>query len=403
MITAWNRLSSAPHRLFFFAGALQALLGMLFWLVLLAGRQMGFAPELSPLSGWLHGWLMLFGTLPFFVMGFTMTAVPAWMGEQGPSRGVYLRAFLPMATGSLLVHLGFWLDLSVVVAGIALHWVGWTLATLAAKQVIDRSGFPGKRHFYMAIAVIVCGLGGELVFMAALIAGSPLLNAVARSAAIWLFLLPTFFSISHRVIPMFTRIAIPTATPYQPLWMLPLMTLCCLLHFGLDLAQQARWLWLADLPLLMVAMLLSARWGLSRHIVHPVIGIQHLSFAWLSVALALYAAQSLMDGVSLGLAPMHALLTGYFGSMLLGTSARIVLVQAGGPLLFPPALRLAFGLYQLVPLLRIVAESPGVSSAQTQWLYLGAGSVWLVCWGIWCTLLLPLLYRDVPVVTAARS
>jgi uncharacterized protein involved in response to NO len=390
MITVWKTLSSAPHRLFFCAGALQAVLAMLGWLVLLVGRQSGLVPELSPLAGWLHAWLLLFGMFPFFIMGFTFTAVPAWMGEQGPPRRIIVRAFVPMAAGALLVHAGFWLGETPMLAGVALHWVGWAMATQAAKQVIDDSSFAGKRHFYMAIAVIVCGLGAEVLFMAALASGSPVLNAAARSAAIWLFLLPTFFSISHRVIPLFTRMAIPTVVPFQPLWMLPAMTGCCLLHFGLEVAQQSRWLWLADVPLLAMAVLLSVRWGL-RHIGHAVVGIQHLSFAWLALALALQVANNVFG--NLGLAPLHALLAGYFGSMVLGMSARIVLVQAGRPLAFPLALRLAFGVYQMVPVLRIAAELSGLPPFGPQALYLMSGLLWLLCWGLWCTLLLPLLWQ----------
>lgn len=401
MITVWQSLSSAPHRLFFLAGAVQALLAMMLWFALLAGRQAGMVPDLPLPQAWLHGWLMLFGMLPFFVTGFTLTAVPNWLGESGIDRATWVRAFVPMLAGVLLVYLGLWLGSAVLVAGIGLHWAGWAWGTLAAQRLIDRSRHPGKRHFYMAIAVIVCGLCAEVTFVAAVLTGKPVFNAIARSAALWLFLLPTFFSISHRVVPLFTRMAVRDAPLYQPLWMLPLMTFACLGHFALEVAELPHWLWLADLPLLAMALLLSARWGFRRNVGHPLVGVHHLSFAWLSLAMALYLAQSL--GAALGLAPMHALVTGYFGSMLLGMSARIVIAHSGRTIEFTPALRAAFLIYQAVPVLRILAEIPQVAGAQANLFYLGSGALWLACWGVWCHALLPLLHREPATGNSFRS
>lgn len=391
MITVWHALSSAPYRLFFLAGALQAVLTVLLWSALLAGRLLGFAPALALPPGWLHGGLMLFGLFPFFVTGFTLTAVPNWLGESGVPRHNWLRAFWPMAAGAALIYPGLWLGRDVLFLAFALHWTGWAMATLAATRLIRASRHPGKRHFYMAIAVIVCGLVAEVAFAANLLLFDPELNALAISAALWLFLVPTFFSISHRVVPAFTRMALPGIALYQPLWMLPAMTAACLAHFMLEVAGLPGWLWLTDLPLLALATLLSVRWHSRRHARHPLIGIHHLSFAWLPLALGLYVAQSL--GVPLGLAPLHALAAGYFGSMLLGMAARVVVAHGGGPIEFPPALRLAFLVYQAVPLLRILAELPGIAPAQAHLIHVAAALLWVACWGIWLRLLLPLLTR----------
>jgi uncharacterized protein involved in response to NO len=392
MITAWQAVSSAPHRLFFLAGALQAVLGMLLWTALLAARHFGLAPELALPQPWLHAWLMLFGLFPFFVTGFTLTAVPNWLGESGVPRRTYLGAFLPMAGGALLVHAGLWLGKTAVLAGMLAHGIGWAWATLAVGRLIAASRHPGKRHFHMAIAVIVCGLLAEAACLLAFARETPALVAAASTAALWLFLVPTFFSISHRIIPAFTRMAIPEAAPYQPLWMLPAMTACCLLHCLLDLAGARGWLWLADLPLALVALQLVRKWRSPARFAHPLIGIHHLSFAWLPVALLLFALQSLLPAVALGQAPLHALVAGYFGSMLLGTSARVVVAHAGGPIEFPASLRRLFVLYQAVPLLRIAGEVTGLSPAQANLLYVLAGLAWLAAWGGWLAHLLPRLF-----------
>ena len=394
MITVWTQLSGAPHRLFFFAGAIQAILSVSVWSALLAARMHGQVPDLPLPAAWLHGGLLMFATFPFFVTGFTLTAVPNWLGERGVDRRVWLPAFVAMAAGAGLIYPGLIFGAGLLGVGLGLHLAGWVWATLAVQRLIMHSRHPGKRHFYMAIAVIVCGQVAELLFMSNLVFVDPVLNAVARSGALWLFLVPTFFSISHRVIPAFTRMAVKDAPLYQPLWMLPVMMLACLAHFLLDVAGQPGWLWLADLPLLCMAILLSARWKFFRHVAHPLVGIHHLAFGWLTVALSLLIAQSL--GAPLGLAPLHALVSGYFGSMLIGMAARVVFAHSGQPIVFPSGLRASFLMYQLAPLLRIGADLPDVTVTWAHALYVAAGLIWVACWGVWLRLMTPLLLRAEP-------
>lgn len=390
MIAAWQVISAAPYRLFFAAGALQAVCAMLFWAAWLAAREAGAAVALPLPPAWLHGWLTLFGMLASFITGFTLTIVPAWLGAPPAPRRAWLPGALAMLGGLVLAWLGLWLGAGVIAAGVALHWVGWSLATLAVQRVINRSRHPGKGHFYIAVAVIACGLCAEATFVAAALTATPAYNAIARSAGLWLFLLPTFLPISHRVIPLFTRMAVPGTPPYQPLWMLPLLTVACLAHFLLEVAGLPRWLWLADLPLLAIALLLVLRWQSWRHLRDPAIGPLHLSFAWLPLALALYVAQGL--GAPLGQAPLHALVAGYFGSTVLAMSARISLIQAGRSPAYPPLLAAALLAYQAVPVLRLAAELPGLAPLATE-LHVAAALVWVACWLVWLREVLPLLLR----------
>lgn len=390
MIAAWRGLGAAPHRFYFAAGGLQAILAMLAWGAWLAAREAGLGVALPLPPAWLHGWLSLFGMLAFFVTGFTLTTVPAWLGAAPPPRRAWLPAGIAMLGGLLLVYLGLWLGAGVLAAGVVLHWGGWSVATLAVQRVIMQSRHPGKGHFYIAVAVIVCGLCAEITFAAAVLTANPAFNAIARGASLWLFLLPTFLPIGHRVIPLFTRMAVPGTPLYQPLWMLPLMTVACLAHFLLEVAGLARWLWLADLPLLAIALRLALRWQSWHHLGNPAVGALHLSFAWLPLAMALHVAQGL--GVPLGQAPLHALVAGYFGSTVLAMSARISLIHAGRPAAYPPRLAAALLAYQAVPVLRLTAELPALA-AWAGFLHLAAALVWIGCWLVWCRAVLPLLAR----------
>ena len=77
----WQVFSAAPHRMMFFAGALQIILVMGLWFLELVGRA-GWWPTLSLAVAptWAHMFLMLYGVFPFFIFGFLITVYPRWMG-----------------------------------------------------------------------------------------------------------------------------------------------------------------------------------------------------------------------------------------------------------------------------------------------------------------------------------
>jgi uncharacterized protein involved in response to NO len=84
-----------------------------------------------------------------------------------------------------------------------------------------------------------------------------------------------------------------------------------------------------------------------------------LGYAWLPVAMALYAAQSLsrFGGIDLlGRAPAHALFVGFFGSLLVAMVTRVTQGHSGRPLVFGGVATFAFVVIQCTCVARIVAE-----------------------------------------------
>jgi len=130
----------------------------------------------------------------------------------------------------------------------------------------------------------------------------------------------------------------------------------------------------------------------------PILGMLHIGFAWLGVALLLFAAQSLtllMTGqLILAKAPLHALTIGYFTSMLLAMATRVTLGHSGRML---KADHLTWGIFiafQSVPLLRIISELPGLELTLRRHLYLCAGVIWLACFGLWSYKFSPIYWKS---------
>ena len=81
----WQIFSAAPHRLMFFGGFAQIVLSLLWWSIELAGRYTAWWQPLpsSIFSAWIHAFLLICGTLPFFIFGFLLTTFPRWL-KQAP-------------------------------------------------------------------------------------------------------------------------------------------------------------------------------------------------------------------------------------------------------------------------------------------------------------------------------
>ncbi len=381
----WNTFSSAPHRMFFFGGVVQSILTLTWWLVDLGGRYGGFYVPIS----WTisatdaHAFLMIYTFFPFFIFGFLMTTYPRWMNGEEVERCAYVPAFLLLAAGTLLLYVGLIVSVILLKVALVLFLAGWGMGLYALLRVYVRAKHPDKRHAAITSAVLVIGW-----LMIAVFASSEThLVAIAKVGGIWLILLPLFFAVSHRMIPFFSANVIPDYKIVRPDWALALIPGCSLLHGILELAGQQQWTWLVDIPMAASALYLAHAWRLRDSLAVPLLGMVHIGFAWLGIALLLYAAQSLalfMTGqFILAKAPLHALAIGYFTSMLLAMVTRVTLGHSGKAL---EADRLTWGIFlafQSVAVLRVVSELPGLEFTLRSHLYLCAGIVWLTCFGLW--------------------
>jgi len=112
-----KNFTAAPHRVMFFAGALQTIFAMLWWLFELTTRyifpaQMVVWP-LFPTA--IHSWLLLYGMLPFFFFGFLMTTFPRWMNGAEIPASRYVPAFVLMLLGALAFYAGLFFGRALIV------------------------------------------------------------------------------------------------------------------------------------------------------------------------------------------------------------------------------------------------------------------------------------------------
>ena len=399
--TIWHYLSEAPHRSLFLVGALQGVFTLLWWMLDLMGRYgvIGNAPILNLAPIWAHAFLMVYGFFPFFIFGFLFTTFPNWMNGEKIKPRYYLATCIFMAGGMALFYAGLYISKTLLVAGIVAMLTGWGIAIIALLRVLLQTQAQDKRHARVASVALIFGWLGMVAYLVWLLTDHSLFLDFSRQAGIWFFLLPILLTVSHRMIPFFSSRVLENYVIVRPYALLWLMLICTAGHGLLQLMGMPQYVWCMDLPLAGCAFYLSWAWGLLRSFSVSLLAVLHISFAWLSVAMLLFTAQSLMmwlnvgERIWFGLAPLHALVIGYFASMVLGMASRVTLGHSGRPLVLDHFTWLLFLGFQITTLFRILPDLIPAASALASMLYLFAAAVWLICFTLWAARFAPIYWR----------
>ncbi|MEO6139106.1 MAG: NnrS family protein [Luteimonas sp.] len=380
-----NMLGRAPHRLMFFIGASNLMLAMAWWAAWLSSTRWAlFAmPQPRFYAGWLHAFVMQYQVLPSFFFGFLLTTFPRWIGQPDISRWRFLPVGIGMFGGQLATLSGAIFGGPGVMIGALLTLAGWCAGLVALGPVLLRD--TGRNwHARSCYAALLLGLLGLLAWIGFLLGASALWAFTSIKIGTFGLLLPVFVTVAHRMFPFFSGNVVAGYKPWRPLWLLGVFWALALLHFALELVHGYRWLWLSDLPLLVLTATLWWRWW-PRGTKPGILTVLFVGLAWLPIAFALYSAQSLAYIATgmfwLGRAPAHALFIGFFGSVLIAMVTRVTQGHSGRPLMMPRVAWFAFVAIQLVTLLRICAELEPDSMA---WQAIAAYG-WLVAFAPWVT------------------
>ena len=391
----WGVFTAAPHRMLFFAGAVQTVLVMLLWLAELLGRT-GLSPSLPLVitSTWVHTFLMVFGLFPFFIFGFLFTVYPRWMGGPVVPVSRYVTAFALLAAGMILLYAGLFISRIVVAMALTLQLAGWAV-TLYSLYAVFRLASKRGTHERLLNLALAAGMFGVALFLVGVLFQAPFAFVLAREVGLWLFMLPVVFLVAHRMIPFFSQSVLIDYIIVRPAWGPPLVLLCAAAHVLLELSGLSAWRFLADAPLAITALHHSWTWQLRRSFHARLLAMLHIAFAWLAIAMTLYTVQSLtllVTGVDyLGRAPLHALGIGFFTGMVVAMASRVTLGHSGRALETDDLTWYVLLGINIATLLRIVAEFSSGSVAGT--LNVLAAATWLVSFLLWAWLYVPMYLR----------
>lgn len=353
--------AAAPHRMLFFAGSVAVLLSMGWWATVLVRLAGGNVVPMTAPPGWMHAALTQFGMLPPFIFGFLLTVFPRWLGQQALPRRRYMPVFGGVLGGYLLAHIGMLAWPALMPAGFVLMLMGWGLGLYHLAGVLRRQGGNDGHAFSCFAALSLGGISLALFcgFLCGLVPAD--LAWMGLRAATFLFLLPLYFTVCHRMIPFFSGAVVGVGyRSYRPGWSLPAAWLLLIAHIVLEVRGLTMWLWLPDTALALLFALHALRWQPWRCVRPGLLLALHLAFAWLPLAFVLFAIQSaslaLYGQEGWGRGPLHALTIGFFGSMLVAMVTRVTQGHSGLPLQMSGVAWFAFGALQLVAVVRVVGE-----------------------------------------------
>lgn len=376
-----KRLAIAPHRLYFFLGAVAVFFLFAWWWVSLTAPFNAPHPvNAIPL----HGILMPLGIFPLFILGFTFTAGPRWLGVNASD--IY---FLPTGicyfSGIVLVVIGSMSDQRVSVAGFGLMLLAWLSATVRWASLLKQSTTFDKNHPAVLLAAMI---GGVLALSAALAwsAGVVLAWVVARQLAFFCFLLPVFLTVCHRMLPFFSSSVLKPYTSWRPYGLLWGWLAGCA---ALALTGALEWRMAEAVVGSVMAIsfvFTSWRWGLRASFANRLLAMLHMSFAWLSVVFGLHAASAF--GLPIGSASLHALGLGFMATMLVGFVSRVSFGHSGRPLTVSNTLWALYLALHLAALLRVLASALALPALITY-----SATAWLILLGSWVLMMLPIYLK----------
>ncbi len=377
-------LAAAPHRLMFFIGAMNVLLAMAWWtswLIDARWQVFGFQQPAVP-AGWLHATIMQYQVLPSFMFGFLLTVFPRWLNQPALSRMHYVPVGIGLFGGQALTLIGIGAGVAFLKAGAIMTIGGWIIGLTFLIKTLYRQG---GRDWHatscvFALSFGMLGLALYCVFLHRLDANVMFVSMKTGGLAL---LLPIYFTVCHRMVPFFTSCVVHPYKAIRPFWTLAALWALTLTHLWLELRHAYAWLWLADLPLVAISAWLLWNWYPRKAAKPALLNVLFGAFAWLPIAFALYAAQSLWFSFTgefiLGRGPAHALFIGFFGSMLVAMVTRVTQGHSGRPLVLGGTAAFAFIVVQAVAITRILAEiAPDALAWQSV-----AAIGWLIAFAPW--------------------
>ena len=354
-------LAEAPHRLMFFIGAGNLLLAMAWWAAWLAAQRwpgLLQVPQASTYPGWLHAFVMQYQVLPSFFFGFLLTVFPRWLGLPDIPRWRYVPVGVGMFGGQVAMLLGaLGLEVALVV-GLLMTLAGWSSGVwILARLLLSERG--KTWHARSCLAAMLLGLVGVLCFGAFLLTGSAWSAFLAIKLGTFGLLLPVYLTVAHRMFPFFAGNTVPGYQPWRPMWLLGAIWALAMLHLLLELLHAYAWLWLADLPMLLLSVCALWRWW-PRGAAPGLLRVLFVGLLWWPVTFALFSLQSLVyvesGALVLGRGPAHALFIGLFGSVLVAMVSRVTQGHSGRPLQMYGLAWFAFVGIQVTAAMRIAAE-----------------------------------------------
>ena len=369
-------------RTFYSLAAVFSIAAMILWLCAFAG--------LSGTGEYLYGVVwhsheMLFGFATAVIAGFLLTAVRNWTGLPTPTGAALAMLAAIWLAARLLIILG-----SAPVAAIVDVAFLPALAIAIAGPIL---GSRNKRNYKVLAIILLLAVLHGVFHLASLGYTDAWLSRAALFASIDIVII-LMSIVAGRVIPAFTRNAIPSATSRHEPWV-EVMTFASMTLIVVVTSVQGSWV---PPPVLMAILLVVAAashatrlalWDPVKTIHNPLLWMLPAAYSWIPFAFLLRALAA-MNIIPAG-AWIHAMTMGAVSALMLAMMMRSSLGHTGRKLAASKADMAAFLLLQVAAIVRVIASMVAGETYQ-QWI-VASGLIWALAFLVFVMRYLPMLSR----------
>lgn len=367
-------------RPFYLLAALFALAAVPLWL----GQYTHGAWQGAGLTGmaW-HAHEMIYGYAVAVIAGFLLTAVRNWTGIDTPSGWRLAALALLWLAGRLA------LPLTPAALGVPIDLAFLPALALVLRRRLRQSG--NTRNAFvprLLCAMALFNLGFHLAQ-----GGYLPLDSMKMLQAALMLITTLEIILAGRVVPMFTRNAVPGIRQFRIEWIersIAAASLCVLLANLTPLSPAV--LIPANLALGLLHTFRWAGWGPAGTWRNPLLWVLHLGYGWIIAAFAFYALAA--GGVVPSIVPLHILALGALGGLTLGMITRTALGHSGRLLRAGRAETLAYLSLTLATLLRIAPLTLPLAGSYLAWLTASAAC--------WCLAFVVYLWKYAPILNLPR-
>jgi uncharacterized protein involved in response to NO len=375
-----------PYRKLFPLGIAIGLTGVGLWIV----HALGWIEY----PGTAHASLLLLGFQQCFILGFLMTAMPAFL-HAPHCHPEELAAALVLVAGCSFSAIAGW----GAAAGLCYFGSLGVPVWMAARRILGGQAGPPPEEFVLVAAGFATGMVGA-IWMAGAALGlwvEPTLRFSLRLIGFGM-ILPVVLGVGGLLVPTFMAMREPLTIPglaraherrpRRMLYSLIVLSLVVAVVLeGRGFAATAAWV----RALIGTALLLWV-WKLFRLPGRA----DRLSYSLWSAGWLLFAG--LWLGVLVPTRPLlgeHVIFLGGFGLLTLGIATRVVVRHGGYPLHLESAVigTAALVLLGLALLVRAFSEGLDPAGATKTWFLAAAAAAWMAAWGRWAWKAVPLAFR----------
>jgi uncharacterized protein involved in response to NO len=369
-------------RTFYSLASIFAIVAIILWLSAFAG----FASTGAYLPGvvW-HSHDMLFGFAIAVISGFLLTAVRNWTG-------------LPTPTGAVLAMMAaLWLAARILIvtgpAAIAALVDVMFLPVLAIAIAGPILRSKNKRNYKVLAIILMLAVSHGVYHLASLGYTEAWLARTSLFVSIDILII-LMAIVGGRVIPAFTRNAIPSATSRHEPWV-EVITFASMILVVVVTSLAGFWV---PPPIFMALLLIIAAashatrlvlWDPVKTIHDPLLWMLPAAYSWIPFAFLLRALAA-MNIIPAG-AWIHAMTMGAVSALMLAMMMRSSLGHTGRKLVASKADMAAFLLLQVAAIVRVIASIVAGETYQ-QWI-VASGLIWALAFLVFVTRYLPMLSR----------